>query len=80
MIMCIIKIIRIRNYAVWSKAHDHCCPSLAIDISQYRRFLGSFSYLRTVFRLNCLTALEGGKYSIYKFDHHNINGGAVDNT
>jgi hypothetical protein len=44
--------------------------------------------MQTVFRLNCLTAqpffegraeVEGGN-SISKFAHHNINGGAVNNT
>jgi hypothetical protein len=44
--------------------------------------------LRTVFLLNCFTAqlsYEGraaveGASSISKFHHHNINGGAVDDT
>jgi hypothetical protein len=50
--------------------------------------LGSFCYIRAVIRLNCLTAQPsykgraavggGGGNSISKFDHHNINGGAVD--
>jgi hypothetical protein len=56
----------------------------SIDISQYRLLFG-FSLL---FHLNCLTAqlfYEGraeveGANSISKFDHHNINGGAVDDT
>jgi hypothetical protein len=51
--------------------------------------LGSLCYTyKTVFHLNCLTeplsyegraAVEGAK-SISKFDQHNINGGAVDDT
>jgi hypothetical protein len=45
--------------------------------------------MQTVFRLNCLTAqpsnMKGelrwrGANSISKFDHHDINGGDVDNT
>jgi hypothetical protein len=47
-------------------------PAVGTDISQYTVdcFLGSFCYIRTVFRLNCLTtqlsyegraAVEGGK-------------------
>jgi hypothetical protein len=54
-------------------------------------FLGSFCYIRTVFRLICLTAQPsyegraavhggGGANSISEFHHHSINGGAVDNT
>jgi hypothetical protein len=53
-------------------------------------FLGSFFYIRTVFRLNCLTAqpsYEGRAAvervqigTISKFAHHYIKGGAVDNT
>jgi hypothetical protein len=53
-------------------------------------FLGSFCYIRTVFRLNCLTAqpllyegraaVERGANSISKFGHHNINGATVENT
>jgi hypothetical protein len=59
------------------------------DISQ-DCVLGSLCYIRTVFHLNCLTAqlsyegraaVEGAEYYfISKFDHHNINGGAVDAT
>jgi hypothetical protein len=57
----------------------------------YCRLLFGFFllYTETVFRLNCLTAqpsyegraaVEEGAKSFSKFDHHNINGGAVDNT
>jgi hypothetical protein len=59
-----------------------------IDISQYRLLFGFFplQYIRTVFCFNCLTAqLSGelrwrGPNSISKFDHHNINGGGVEDT
>jgi hypothetical protein len=58
-----------------------------IDISQYRLLFGFF-LLYTAIRLNFLTAqssyevraaVGGGGDCISKFDHHNINGGAVDN-
>jgi hypothetical protein len=58
------------------------------DNSQYRLRFGSSLLYKSVFHLNCLTAqlsYEGraaveGANSISKFHHHNINGGAVDDT
>jgi hypothetical protein len=58
------------------------------DISQYRLRFGFSLLYKTVFHFNCLTAqlsYEGrsavkGAISISKFAHHNINGGAVDDT
>jgi hypothetical protein len=61
-----------------------------IDISQYRLLFG-FSLLYTdhvLFELldsaqlsyEGRAAVERGPNSISKFDHHNINGGAVDDT
>jgi hypothetical protein len=78
---------RVLDSQVWTQGLPEVRPT---DTLQYRLRFGSLCYIRTVFRLNCLTAqlsyegraaVEGAKYSsIYKFDHHNINGGAVDDT
>jgi hypothetical protein len=61
-----------------------------IDISQYRLLFGFFLLYtdRVPFELLDSAALlwrescggGGGANSISKFDHYNINGGAVDNT
>jgi hypothetical protein len=60
------------------------------DISHYKLFFGFFLPYRkdcVPFELIDSAALiwsnscgSGGANSISKFDHHNINGGAVDNT
>jgi hypothetical protein len=55
---------------------------------QISRFSGSFCYKKSVLFLTWLTAQPSyevkaaveGAYSISKFDHYNVNGGAVNDT
>jgi hypothetical protein len=68
------------------KRRELCVPT---DISQYRLRFGFSLLYKTVFHLNSLiaqlsyegrAAVEGALNSISKVHHHNINGGAVDDT
>jgi hypothetical protein len=59
----------VKLYALYAPKNNDLRPG-GIDIQNIDCFLGSFCYIRTVFRLNCLTAqpsyeggaaVEGGK-------------------